>query len=89
MQTLNRVDVPIAWGPHVVGRMKLDERRWSYGVRAPFDMAADIPELSGTKVRLDGRLFEIRGIVPSAPPLAIREGDLIELLVVALQDSSR
>ena len=86
---MNRVDVSIAWGPDVVGRMKLDQRRWSYGVRAPFDMAADIPELSGTKVLLDGRLFEIRGIVPSAPPSVIRDGDLIELLVVALQDGMK
>jgi len=64
--------------------MQLDERRWAYGVRAPFDMAADIPELMGTKVLLDQKLFEIRGIVPSAPPSAIKQGDLIELLVVAL-----
>ena len=84
MSVLRRVDVCTAWGPDVVGRTKLDERRWAYGVRAPFDMAADIPELIGTKVRFDGNLFEIRGIVPSAPPSAIKEGELIELLVVAV-----
>ena len=79
---MRRVDVSTAWGPDVVGRMPLDERRWAGAVRAPFDMAADIPELMGTNVMVDGKLFEIRGIVPGAPPSAIKEGDLIELLVV-------
>ena len=81
---MRRVDVCTAWGPDVVGRTKLDERRWAYGVRAPFDMASRIPELMGTKVLLDGKLFEIGGIVPSAPPSPIKERDLIELLVVAV-----
>jgi hypothetical protein len=60
--------------------MKLDERRWAFGVRAPFDMPSDIPDLMGSKVLLDGTLCEIRGIVPnvwsrrqcSPPPLLVQ-----------------
>jgi hypothetical protein len=81
---LSKIDTNVVWGPEVLGKMKLDDRRWAYGVHAPFDMAADIPDLMGAKVLLDGKLFKIRGIVPSAPPSNIKEGQLIELLVVAL-----
>jgi hypothetical protein len=81
---LSKIDIAIVWGPEVVGRMKLDERRWAVGVYAPFDMHWDIPELMGSKVLLDGRLFEIRGFVPNVPLSAIKEGQLIELLVVVV-----
>ena len=47
--------------------MKLDERRWAVGVHAPVDMAVGAPDLMGTRVYLDGKLFEIRGIVPNVP----------------------
>jgi len=47
-------------------------------------MAAEIPDLIGARVLLDGKHFEIRGIVPSAPRTPIKKGDLIELLVLAL-----
>jgi len=47
-------------------------------------MAADIPDLLGREVLLDGKLFYIRGVVPSAPPSPIKEGQLIELLVAAI-----
>jgi hypothetical protein len=73
----------------IVGRMKLDERRWAVGVYAPFDMPWDIPELMGSTVLLDGRLFEIRGVVPNVPLSAIKEGQLIELLVVVVYGSYR
>ena len=64
--------------------MKLDERRWAVGVHAPFDMPVEAPDLMGTKVYLDGKLFEIRGIVPNVPLSTIKAGQLLELLVVAL-----
>ena len=64
--------------------MKLDDRRWAYGIVAPFDMSGNIPDLIGTKVLLDGKLFEIRGIVPTTPHAPVQRGELIELLVVAV-----
>ena len=47
-------------------------------------MPWDIPELMGSKVLLDGRLFEIRGVVPNVPLSVIEEGQLIELLVIVV-----
>jgi ribosomal protein L1 len=81
---LSKVETAIVWGPDVVGSMKLDERRWAVGVHAPFDMPVGAPDLMGTKVYLDGKLFEIRGIVPNVPLSTIKAGQLLELLVVAL-----
>lgn len=81
---MSKIETRVAWGPDVVGRIRLDERRWAYGVRAPFDMPAHIPDLMGTKVSLDGKPFEIRGIVPKAPFTPIKKGELMELLVVVL-----
>jgi len=81
---LSKVETSIVWGPDVVGRMKLDERRWAVGVHAPFDMPVGAPDLMGTQVYLDGKLFEIRGIVPNVPLSTIKAGQLLELLVVAL-----
>jgi hypothetical protein len=81
---LSKIDKNVVWGPEVVGRMKLDERRWAVAVHAPFEMPVDIPDLMGSKVTLDGKLFEIRGIVPNVALSTIAEGQLIELLVVAL-----
>jgi hypothetical protein len=46
-------------------------------------MAVGAPDLMGTRVYLDGKLFEIRGIVPNVPLSTIKQGQLIELLVVA------
>ena len=81
---MSKVETSIVWGPDIVGRMKLDERRWAVGVHAPFDMAVSAPDLMGTRVYLDGKLFEIRGIVPNVPLSTIKAGQLLELLVVAL-----
>ena len=64
--------------------LKLDERRWAYGITAPFDMAPHIPDLMETKVSLDGKLFKIRGIVPGAPFVPIKAGEFVEILVVTL-----
>ena len=50
----------------------------------PFDMNGAIPELVGTRVPLDGRVFEIRGIVSAASAAQIRTGEVIELLVLAM-----
>ena len=81
---MSKVETAIVWGPDVVGRMKLDERRWAVGVHAPFDMAVGAPDLMGTRVYLDGKLFEVRGIVPNVPLSTIKTEQLLELLVVAL-----
>ena len=83
VRALSKVETSIVWGPDVVGRMKLDERRWAVGVHAPFDMPVGAPDLMGTKVQIDGELFDIRGIVPNVPLSTIKQGQLIELLVVA------
>ena len=64
--------------------MKLDERRLAVGVYAPFDMPGEAPGLMNNKLMLDGRVFEIRGIVPNVALSSIKQGQLIELLVVAL-----
>lgn len=82
---MSKVETSIVWGPEIVGRMKLGERRWAVGVQAPFDMPAEALDLMGTKVMLDAELFEIRGIVPNVPlSTIIKQGQLIEILVVAI-----
>ena len=78
---ISRVAVALHWGPEVIGRMKLDDRRWAYLVQAPFDMASDVANLVGTPVTLDNTLFEICGIVPKMPIGAVKAGEVIELLV--------
>ena len=50
---VRNVAVSGVWEPKVLGRTKLDSRRWAYAVEAPFDMAWDIPALMGTAVLLD------------------------------------
>jgi hypothetical protein len=72
------------WAPNVLGRMRLDERRFMYHVRAPFDMAADIPNLIDTMVVLDDAPFVIRGISSKVPAAAITKQEVIALLVRAL-----
>jgi hypothetical protein len=81
---LSKVDVSSIWSPEVVGRMKLDGRRWAIGVHAPFDMPVEAPGMMNTKLMLDGSLFEVRGIVPPVPVSTITQGQLVELLVVAV-----
>jgi hypothetical protein len=81
MSDINR---SVLWGPKVLGRNKLDERRWAYGVEAPFHMPSDMAELIGLKAHLDGNEYQIRGTVPRMPPNPIKKGDAIELLVLAL-----
>jgi hypothetical protein len=81
---VSHVETTNAWGLVVVGRMKLDERRWAVAVHAPFAMPVEAPDLMGSKVLLDGNSFEIRGIVPNVPLSTIQQGQLIELLVVAV-----
>ena len=78
---MSRVAVALHWEPDVIGRLKLDERRWTYAVEAPFDTACDIPELIGTRVILDKTVFEICGIVPNIPYAPVKAAELIELLV--------
>ena len=69
--------------PVVLGRDKLDERRWAYALRSPFDLTADPTDLIGLKAHLSGMECEIRGYVPRMPPRRITAGEPIELLVVA------
>jgi len=74
----------VIWQPRVLGRMRLDERRFMYAVRAPFDMPSDIPNLIASTVVLDGAPFEIHGITPNLPTKAITKDEVIALLVLAL-----
>ncbi len=78
---MSKIDTSVVWGPKVLARERLDERRWAYVVEAPFDMAAKMPDLIGMKASLDGQRFEIRGFVPRMPSRQIRQGEPIELLV--------
>ena len=80
---MSKIDTSVLWGPTVLGREKLDERRWAVAVEAPFDMAATIPDLIGMKVSLDGGEYEIRGILPKIPHDPIRQGEVIEMLVLS------
>ncbi len=86
---MSKVDASVLWGPEVIGRDKLDELRWLYAVEAPFDMPADMPDLIGMKVSLDSREFEIRGTVPRMPPTRIKQGELIELLVLQVRKGAK
>ena len=72
------------WEPEVLSRMALDERRFIYGARAPFDMPADIPDLIDTMIVLDGAPFVIRGITASLPAKPIMKDEVIGLPVRAL-----
>jgi hypothetical protein len=69
------------WEPNVIGREKLDERRWAYAIEAPFEMAWDAPDLMGTAALLDDTLFDICGIVPNITYSPVKAGEMIELLV--------
>jgi hypothetical protein len=86
---MSKMDASVLWGPNVVGRASLGERRWIYAVEAPFDMPRDIPDLIGMRVHLNGGEFEIRGIVPKMPAARIVKGEIIELLVRAIQGGRR
>ena len=44
-------------------------------------MPADAPDLVGSPIALDGRLFDVRGLVSKLPAAQIAAGELIELLV--------
>jgi hypothetical protein len=83
---MSKIDAAVLWGPKVLGRDRLDERRWAYIVEAPFDMLTDPTDLIGMKAYLNGDEVEIRGFVPRMPPRPIKKGDAIELLVLALRE---
>jgi hypothetical protein len=53
-ESMNKVDLSAVWAPTVLGKDRIDQRRWAYAVAAPFDMPADMPGLVGMKVQLDG-----------------------------------
>jgi hypothetical protein len=72
------------WEPEVLSRMALDEKRFMYGVKAPFDMPSDIPDLVDTMIVLDGAPFVIRGITANLPAKPIMKDEVIALLVRAL-----
>jgi hypothetical protein len=86
---MNKIERPFLWAPRVLARGRIDERRWAYAVEAPFDMSPDMPGLIGMTVDLDGVEFEIRGFVPAMPPVPIKQGEMIELLVRSVNDASR
>ena len=80
---MSKIDAAVFWGPKVLGRDKLDERRWAYAVEAPFDMPHDATDLIGIKAYFDGHEVEVRGFVARMPPRPIRKGEPIELLVAS------
>jgi hypothetical protein len=80
---MSKIDTSVAWGPRVLGREKLDGRRWAYVVEAPFDMSpADLESLVGMRISADGSHVTIRGLVRCVPQRDVLAGDPIELLVV-------
>jgi hypothetical protein len=78
---MDKVEAHIRWTPDVLGRSRLDKHRWAYLIDAPFDTPADIPDLIGAAVQLDGRPFEIRGTLPRVPRSPVKKGELLGLLV--------
>jgi len=81
---MSKVDASTLWGPSLLAREKLGGRRWCFVIEAPFDMhAAEVANLIGTAVCVDGLSWTIRGIVPNMPQTQIRAGQPIELLVAA------
>ena len=74
------------WAPKILSRGKLDHRRWVYEVEAPFDMPASMGNVIGMRAAIDGRQYEIRGVVPKLPPRGISAGEPIEVLAVDLPD---
>lgn len=75
------VSMSTVWSPTVLGRAKLDGRRWSYLIEAPFDMDASATGLVGTTISLDGEECDVRGIVPNMPAGPILKGRLVEILI--------
>lgn len=69
--------------PHILGRARLDDRRWAYLIEAPFDMDERATDLIGALIWHDDRECEVRGIIPSMPAAQIRRGQLMEVLVLA------
>jgi hypothetical protein len=80
---MSKIDTSVVWGPRVLGREKLDARRWAFAVEAPFDMGPEqIASLIGMIVSVDGATWTIRGVVPNIPDDLIRTGQPVEILVV-------
>jgi len=82
---MSKIDVSVVWGPTVLGRERLGNGCWAYAIAAPFDMPQKIPDLIGMRVSFDGRQFEVRGSIPKMPPAPIATGELMVLLVLALE----
>jgi len=78
---MSKTETFTEWVPEVLGRERLDTRRWAYLIAAPFDMSADSPNLIGISIHMDGQAFEIRGTMPRVPPSPIQKGELLGLLV--------
>jgi len=80
---MNKTDTLASWAPKILGRERLDERRWIIVVEAPFDMPADIPDLIGKRTKVADADFDIHGSVPKMPTSPIMRGEPIALLVSA------
>ena len=82
---MSKIDTAIVWGPTLLGRHKLNARRWAFAVGAPFDMhPAETGRLIGMAVSVEGATWIIRGLIPNIPQQHIRTGDPIEILVVGI-----
>ena len=79
---MSRMNGSVPWTPKILGRERLDERRWIYAVWAPFEMTSDVPDLIGVIVSVDGCEFEVRGTIPKIPRRLVGKGEVIELLVL-------
>lgn len=82
---MSKLDTSVVWGPTLLARDKLDARRWAFVVEAPFDMdPAEMEDLIGTTVSVDGVTWMVRGFVPNIPQGRILAGQPIELLVATV-----
>jgi hypothetical protein len=79
---VDRMDAVATWVPRILGKDRLDERRWVLAVEAPFDMPSDIPDLIGIRVQLVDHKYDVRGTIPRMPPFPVKKGEALALLVV-------
>ena len=85
---MSKIDTTIVWGPTLLGRQKLDARRWAFAVGAPFDLhPSDTGSLIVMAVSVEGATWIIRGLIPNIPQQQIRTGDPIEILVTRNEDA--
>ena len=78
---VSRLERMFVWGPRVFARDALGHGRWAYIVQTPSICPLTRRTWSAAPISLDGRLFDVLGLVPKLPAAWIAAGELIELLV--------